>query len=1131
MRKLDKFIISGLILFQLGGNILLTPLYAQTPSIKFDHINIDEGLSQSTVHSILQDSKGYLWFGTQDGLNKYDGYTFTIYKHDPFDSTTISDNYVRCLYEDKSGTLWIGTENGGLNRFNRKKETFVSYRHDPADTNSLSNNRIWAISEEKNGRLWIGTWGDGLELFDIKNNRFIHISHSSGNQLNDDHIRCLYKDQNNILWIGTEKGGLSQYNSKTKSFENFLSIGNTQTTPDQNRIQYIWEDSYNNLWIGANIGLNLFDRRIKKLINFPLLLDGKLTEVTAITEDDSGILLIGASGKGMFRFDPKTTSYQYIQHDSNNSSGLSLSGILVLYRDNANLIWVGTNGSGLARFTLTPKFKNYTHISTDSNSLSSTIIRAIYESRDSVLWVGSYGGLDKFDRKAYKSTHYGFDPENPHGLQNTNVYSIVGDIDGMLWVGTEGGGLYHFNPELEIFTHYGDNNHPSNLPGDFIFELLLDKNGNLWIGSEEGLSQLSYENMKNGHFVNYSSLLGEITVNSIIIDQDGFLWLGTEVSGLIRFDNHSETFVRYTHDPQNTNTISNNRIKCIYQDQSGIIWIGTSSGGLNKFDHNSQIFKYYTVKDGLPNDVVYGILEDAKKNLWLSTNNGISKFNPEKETFRNFDIRDGLQNNEFNTGAYYKSWTGEMFFGGIGGLNAFFPEKVQNDSIAPEIVLTDLTIFSKSVPIGETLESGTILHSHITETDELILSYKDRDFTFIFSALSFTAPEKNKYAYKMEGYDPNWIYTDASKRFATYTHLPAGNYTFKVKGTNHDGIWNKTGISLPIKIIPPFWKTWWAYSFYVLALLGLFFTTIQLRLKQIKKQKALLERQVLERTVEIQHNQKEIERQNQFLNSVIESLSQPFYVIDANTYETVLKNSAAMKRVKSGAMFCHSLLFNNNEPCNHSNHYCPLPDVKKNKQLVTYERQYVDLHGKTVYAEINAFPIFDSDDNVVQMIEYWTDITERKELENKLKENLEARNKELTTKAMHMANDREILVDIIKEVQNLYSISHDDNKKRIKNILTKLNYQISSGHEWDEFELWFQEVHQNFFKILTENYPELTSREMKICAFLKLNLNTKDIASLTNLAVKTIEVYRTQLRKKLKLAPGENLYKFISQLS
>ena len=1103
---------------------------AQIPSIKFAHITIDNGLSQSTVISVLQDRKGFMWFGTQDGLNKFDGYSFTIYKYDPFDSTTISDNYIRCIYEDKLGTLWIGTENGGLNRFNRDKETFERYLHDPNNPNSIANNNIAAISEDEDGMLWIGTRGNDLEKFDIQNNRFIHIKYDPHSHLEDDQIRCMYRDKKGIFWIGTENSGLKRYDPGSRNVENFQHRNNDPTSITNNTVNTIWKDDSGNLWVCTKMGLNLFDRQTKTFTGFPLLLNGKWAETTSILEDESGRLWIGTMA-GMILFEPGTKTYQYYQNDPNNLSSYSSSGALTLYKDKTGLVWIGTNGGGVDRLNLSQKFKYYTHISTEPSSISHTSIRAIFEDQDSVLWVGSYGGLDKFDRKTDKIIHYKFNPDNPNSLNNNNVYAIVGDYDGTLWVGTEGGGLNHFDPQSEKFTQFiHDVHNPNSLSGHFIFELLLDNSGDLWIGSEAGLSLFTNENKPSSHFINYAFNMGKITVNSIIRDYQGYLWIGSETAGLIRFDDNTESFIQYTHDPQNAHSLSSDRIKCLYQDVSGNLWIGTNGGGLDQFDFTSQSFRHYSVKDGLPNDIIYGILEDKQGNLWLSSNMGLSRFDAEAESFRNYDIDDGLQSNEFNTGAFYKSWTGEMFFGGISGLNAFFPDRIKDNTQYPPIVVTDFQILNESVPIGAWKNDRTILHKSITETDALTLSHRDRVFSFMFAALDFSAPDKNQYAYKMDGIDLNWNYTKASKRFATYTHLPAGNYTFKVKGTNQDGVWNEAGKSIPIKITPPFWKTWWAYIFYGISIISLFLVTIQWRLKQVKNQRALLKKQVDERTVEIQGHKKEIEHQNEFLHSVIESLSQPFYVIDAKNFKTVLQNSAAKEKVEIGGMYCHSLLFGNEKPCSHSGHYCPLPDVKRNKQLVTHERSHVDENGKTTYTQISAFPVFDEEGNVAQMIEYWTDITARKELENKLKENLVNRNKILTSRAMRMSRDREILIEIVADIQSLYNNNKSKEKSKLKQITEKLTDQINAGTEWDEFDLWFQEVHSDFYDKLKTLCSDMTTRELKICAFLKLNLNTKEIASLTNLTVKTIEVYRSQLRKKLNIQRGDNLVKFISDL-
>lgn len=1114
-----------------NGIIFLPSINAQTLSIKFDHFTVDDGLSQSTVNCILQDSRGFMWFGTQDGLNKYDGYTFITYKHDPFDSTTISDNYIRSIYEDNSGVLWIGTRNGGLNQFDRTKETFTNYIHNPSNLNSLASNEISYIVEDDLGIMWIGTWGGGLDKFDTQNKQFTHFQHdpSNPNTLSDNQIRFLYIDKNGFLWVGTEAGGLNRYHLKMNTFKSFQYDPNDLSSISHDRIQVIKEDAAGNFWVGTKLGLNLFDREKEKFTRFPLTFDLKSTEVTSIEEGVTGNLWIGTSKKGICRFDPTTNFFECFKNDPNNPSSMVNSGILSLYKDNTNLMWIGTQGAGIDRFNLVPKFKYYSHISNNVGSLSDPSIRGIFEDQYSVLWVGSYGGLDKFDRKNNKSTHYNYDPNNTNSLKNNNVYSIIEDIDGTLWIGTEGGGLNHFNKESEIFTQYLYNNEPDSPDGNYIFVLRLGENGDLLIGTGAGLFKLSHENKKTGHFLHYSLGRDEPTVTSILEDQKGLLWIGTEMSGLLRVskDGSIASFKYSINDP---NSLSSDRIKCIYQDRSGIIWFGTNGGGLNRFESKNQTFKYYTEKDGLPNDVIYGILEDDDYNLWLSTNKGISKFNPVEETFRNYDVTDGLQSNEFNTGSYYKSWTGEMFFGGINGLNSFFPNIIQDDVFTTPIVLTDFLIFNESVPLGEWKKGRSILQNHISETHELNLSYKDRIFSFMFSALSFSAPGKNQYAYKMEGFDQDWVYTDASKRFATYTLLPAGDYVFKVKGTNQDGIWNEEGVSLPIKITPPPWKTWWAYTIYFLTVLGTVIGTINWRLIRMKKRTKMLEKLVNERTTEIQHKKEELEKQYDFLNSVIESLSQPFYVLDANTREVVLINTAAKRWKISGKLTCYSVLHGRDQPCNSYGDFCPLPGIKKTKQLITFERTGVNIDGKTFFAEINAYPIFNKEGNVVQMIENWTDITVRKELENTLKENLEHRNKELTSKALRMAKDREVLIGIVKDVQDLYLNNHKENKTSLRNVLNKLNEQIKSGHEWDEFELWFQEVHKDFYSNLHERYPDLVSREMKICAFLKLNLNTKEIASLTNLTVKTIEVYRSKLRKKLNVPSGINLLKFINEI-
>ena len=612
MKKLQKFstqilrnmslILSVLIFFNISISV-----QAQDNDIQFRKISIEEGLSQSDVYCILQDSQGFIWIGTEDGLNRYDGYTFKVYRYDPSKLHSLNQNTIMSLYEDSSGRLWIGTEDG-LNMLDQKKEKFICYRSSPRDSYSLSHNFIKVILEDSKGILWIGTYGGGLN----------------------------------------------------------------------------------------------------KLV--PSLNEGN-----------------------------------------------------------------------------PPTFIHYQSKASDFHSLSNNYILSIHEDKFGAIWIGTEEGFNKFDREKDQFTRYKNDPHDHHSLSNNNIMSIYEDRLGVLWIGT--------------------------------------------------------------------------------------------VDGLNRFDPGKEQFIQYHTDPDDPHSLSDDRIISMYEDQSGVFWIATS-GGLNKFDREKETFAHYTVKDGLPNDVIYAILEDNKGNLWLSTNKGISKFNPETKTFKNYDVKDGLQSNEFNARGFYKGRDGEMFFGGINGMNSFYPEGIRDNPYIPRVVITDFQIFNMSVPVGEGPEKRFILKKPITETKEIKLSYKDRILSFEFAALHYASPEKNQYAYIMEGLEKEWNYV-GNRRFVSYTNLHPGDYTLRVKGSNNDGIWNEEGVSLKITITPPFWQTLWFRIMAALAIMAMIFSVYQVRTHAIRRRAHELEQRVEERTSELNAANKEIQREAAKLAAMISGMEEGVIFVDS----------------------------------------------------------------------------------------------------------------------------------------------------------------------------------------------------------------------------------------------------------
>ena len=858
-----------------------TYLAAQDGDIRFGRISVEDGLSQNAVNCICQDSKGFLWFGTQDGLNRYDGYNFIIYKHDPQDQSTLSDNFISDILEDRAGILWIGTQSGGLNRFDRNSGRFIRYTSNSDNSHGLGHNRVNAIYEDQAGILWIGTFS-GLNAYDHKNERFTLYTHDPANpfSLSCNQVTAIYEDRTGVLWIGTEGGGLNRFDRKDGRFVNFVHDAADLHSLGNNYINCIFEDRSGILWCGTEGGgLNGFDKESGQFTRYtyregdPSSLSND--KVHTIYEDRSGTLWIGTWGGGLNRFDKGRKSFTRYIHDTANLHTLSNNTVIAIFEDQSQLLWIGTMGGGLNTFNRkSERFAVIRHDATRSQSLSNNMVVAFHEDRSGALWIGTWGGgLDRFDRKKGRFTHFTHDPANPNSLSHNWVNTIHEDRFGILWVGTIGGGLNALDRERRRFTHYYPSNDPGSISHDKIITLYEDQAGVLWIGTHGG--GLNAYDRKNRRFTHYthdplkSDSLSHDSIISIHEDRFGLLWIGTWGGGLNSFDRKSGHFTRYTHDAENFLSLSHNSVTSIYEDRAGELWVGTFDG-LNQLDRKTGEFRVFREKDGLPNNVTLGILEDSRGDLWLSTNKGISRFNPKTGTFKNYDINDGLQGNEFNSGAYYKNQKGEMFFGGANGFNAFLPEQITDDPYIPPIVITDFLISNKSVPLQQVNEDSPLVKV-IDETRKITLSYEDNLFSFEFAALHFVAPAKNQYAYKLEGWNEDWIETDSRNRRAVYTNLPGGDYVFKVKGSNKDGVWNDEGASIELKILPPPWKTWWAYLLYSLILAGIVLGFLRSQSNKLKKERLMAQK---ERSVSRQLRQLD-KLKDEFLSNTSHELRTP----------------------------------------------------------------------------------------------------------------------------------------------------------------------------------------------------------------------------------------------------------------
>lgn len=818
-------------------------IFSESRNIKFESISNEEGLSQSIVYCTLQDSRGFLWFGTEDGLNRYDGYQFLIFRHDQKNPDSISHNDIRVILEDRSGFLWIGTFHGGLTKYDPETGNFSHYRKTSGNPRTLSNDAIWSIHQDQSGILWIGT-DEGLNKFNSKTNTFsvykcdlndpFNKHNPSGNE-----IYSILGDENpDVLWIGTKSGGLDKFNIKTEIFTHYKTGDNSKTasTKDQHKseIYTIYKDRKNMLWIGTDgNGLSKFNQNTEQFTHYranplkPKSLSNNI--VKAIFEDSSGVLWVGTDS-GLNKFEKKTEEFTIYKNHPNKPDSLSHNEIRSIYEDKSGILWIGTYGGGINKhITKQQKFIHYKSEPDNLNSLSNNIVWSFCEDREEILWIGTHGGgLNKFDRKNNLFTIYKTDLKDPNSINNNSVRQVFEDRSGVLWLGTNGGGLNKFNKKTgKIIQYKNDPNNSKSLSHNEIRSIYEDRSRVLWIGTHGG--GLNRFNKKDESFTRFQAnekvpgSLSNNVIRYIYEDHSKTLWIATYGGGLNKFNRKDNKFIHYRADPNDPKKLSNDYIFAIYEDISHNLWIGTWGGGLNRFDTKKEIFYRYSIDDGLPSNSIYGILEDNNQNLWISTTNGLSKFNIKTEKFRNYSKTNGLQSNEFNGGAYYKSLSGEMFFGGINGFNAFYPDAIVDNQYIPPIIITSFQKMNKKIKLDKP----------ITAIDTINLSYKDYFFSFEFAALDYTIPIENKYAYKMEGLDEDWIYTSSDKRFASYTTLDSGTYVFRVKGSNNDGVWNEKGKALTIIISPPVWKTWWFQFLSAILLIFVFWALYRKKIKDL----------------------------------------------------------------------------------------------------------------------------------------------------------------------------------------------------------------------------------------------------------------------------------------------------------
>jgi signal transduction histidine kinase/ligand-binding sensor domain-containing protein len=844
---------------------------------EFKRFTMAQGLPNDVVYSILQDRQGFIWFAGEGGLVRYDGYTFKPYQNDPQNPSSISSNNISQILEDKDGAIWCSTWGAGIDRFDPVTEKFTHYKNDPGNPNSISDNRAHMIYQDRGGILWFGTYAGGLNRFDPKSGNFVRFQHDAGDpaSLPDNRVWSIAEDTAGRLWVGTNNG-LCRLDRDSGKFIQYRNDPKNARSLSNNESRWLFLDSAGTLWVSTSKGLNRYDAASDAFTRFvhdpnnPASLSNDIAY--KIAEDPYHRLWIGTKGieaGGLNMFDPITGTFSHFAYDPNDPNSISHNDIRDVLVDRTGVLWIGTRGGGLNVLDLKPKkFVNLIRDPNQQNTLHGSMVFSIAEDRSGTLWIGTDGGgLNSYDPK--KNSFAYFDMKNSK-ISNDSVLAIQIDRTGVLWLGTKGGGLNRFDPAAKTFTAFThDQNKPDSLGSDQVHALLLDRNGRLWAGTDEGLDLLNPDGGTFTH-VHHSAPgqndLSDKSVLALLQSKDGAIWVGTWGGGL-----HALTFpsdaldkprvTRYHHDPADSGSLSNNEITALAEDPDGNIWIGTN-GGLNRLEPKSGKITRYYKEQGLPSADISGILNGADGSLWISTIAGLSCFDSATGTFRNYDVSDGLQNEQFKDGAAFRSSSGKLYFGSVNGIASFSPRMVRFNIMPPPVALTDFRIFDKTVAAPRSI-------SYLERID---LTYRDKFFSFEFAALDYSHSQKNQYAYKMDGFDKDWI-VSGFRRYASYTNLDPGKYRFRVKASNSDGVWNDSGLAVLISIAPPWWRTLWFRSLMVILIVGGTYAIVARNMRAIRARNRHLEQVVVERTNELAKAKEKAEEANRAKSSFLSNVS------------------------------------------------------------------------------------------------------------------------------------------------------------------------------------------------------------------------------------------------------------------
>lgn len=848
-KYVDKINLLHRYLFFMIACLITIQLSAQSkPIARFSHLTTAEGLSQSTVTCILKDKYGFMWFGTMDGLNKYDGYQFKIYRNKPSNKKSLPNNQIKSLYEDPHGELWIGTMGGGLARYDRDNDSF-EHVIKPKRGKDRIDISVNAILEDSKGNFWVGTYSD-LYLMDKKTHHLTRYQFKDAKgRTNTAIITSIFEDDRRNLWVGTENG-LLLFNKEVHHSTYFTHTGERGSLSN-NRVNVIAQDRDGSLWVGTYDGLNRFDYRTNTFTAYKKE-KGSIHAISnnvvlAIVPSDDRKLWVGTE-EALELFDYKTEKFTHYQNNVVDEESLNHNSIYSLLLDKEGILWIGTFAGGINKYDLNHTyfqlFKNF-HV---TSGQSTSTITSFAEQADGNIWIGTDGGsLNLWKRATNEFIHW--DPDDKNGLNSFSVLSLLATRDKRsLWIGTYERGLKKLDLSTHTFTHYYKGNGALQLSNNTVYALAEDRLGNIWLGTNgDGINiiQKNSPEIKKYRVNGQANALNNNYIRAFYEDNNGDVWIATYGGGINIYHPANNSFTSYNRANSN---IQSDIINVIYGDSEHTIWIGTIGGGLQYFDRQRKTFVSYREEQGLPSNIINSILEDNNRQLWISTNNGISRYSLDHHTFSNYNHYNGLQGKEFFAGADLKTSTGEILFGGINGFNILNTSNVRRNAHVPPIILTDFQLFNKPVVIGA---KDSPLKRNINETKELKLAYDQTVFTIAFAALGYTIPEENQYTYLLEGFDKEWNYVGNNRR-ATYTNLDAGTYTFKVRAANSDRIWNPKETTLKIVVAPPFWRTTWAYCLYVLIIaVILYIVYLEIKSREKLKNDVLLERLAAKKNEEI----------------------------------------------------------------------------------------------------------------------------------------------------------------------------------------------------------------------------------------------------------------------------------------